>query len=188
MSQPNGCDELMSFQFRAAQGWLSRAAQSSDIYAKFFFYFSGFNALFFLWSRIDGVNGDAKEIKNMLGKFDETKAKELLAKSYASVGYFSHRNPVARMDRRTCADPYGFDEKEGTKWKEILDDQTKSSTERLISLGEIIYLVRSNLIHGSRVPVHDSEAIPNCLEPLKILLEESIELTRTRLSPAPLVP
>jgi len=178
MNPSINCDELVSFQLRAAEGWLSRAKQSGDNYGKFLFYFSGFNALFFLWSKIDHVHGDTNEIKNMLQKFDETKAQQMLDSVRASVEYFTAREPVGRMDNRTCQNPYGSDKREGSKWKTILSDQTRPARDRLVALGEIVYLVRSNLIHGSRVPVHDSEAIPRCLEPLEVLLEESIELTK----------
>jgi hypothetical protein len=176
-----GCVELKNFQLKTAQAWLNRGELISDSFAKFFFYFSGFNALFFLWGKIDHVNGgDKKEIQNLLNKFDEPKAAEILSRVSANVEYFSQRDPVQRMEKRTCENPSASDKSEGIKWKTILLDQTKSARDHLVSLGEIIYLVRSNLIHGSRVPIQDSVAIPNCLDSLKILLEESISLTQMK--------
>lgn len=178
MNPSETCKELVDFQLRAARVWRDRGALASDDYAKFFFYFSGFNALFFLWGRIDNVKRrDSEELNHILDKFDETKAREILGKVQSSVKYFSLREPVAKMNSRTCKNPYGSKE-EGTICKSILVDNTKSARERLLSLGRMIYLVRSNLIHGSRVPVVDSEAIPNCLGPLQIILDESIRFTQ----------
>jgi hypothetical protein len=81
------------------------------------------------------------------------------------------------MEKRTCENADPSNHGEGMKWKQILVDPTKAASDHIVSLGEIIYLVRSNLIHGSRVPIPESEAIPNCLKPLAIFLKESIKLT-----------
>jgi hypothetical protein len=40
--------ELAIFQCKAAGRWLKRGRESKDIFAQFFFYFAGLNALYFL--------------------------------------------------------------------------------------------------------------------------------------------
>ena len=62
--------ELIIFQLKIAERWYDRGNRISDIFAKFFFYFTGFNALYFLWKEIDNINGgEKKHIENLLRKF-----------------------------------------------------------------------------------------------------------------------
>jgi len=168
----------MDFQLKVAERWLERAEKSLDDYAKFLFYFSGFNALFYLWSKIDRVEGDSKEINNLLLKFDEATAKRILDQVNLSVLYFCSRGPVARMERRTCNNPTPGSVGEGEKFKRELEAERKTARERLVALAQVIYLVRCNLIHGSRVPGDDPVTTKICLEPLRVFLKESIEYTR----------
>ena len=82
--------DLIKFQLNIAQRWLDKGNEAKDIFAKFFFYFVGFNALYFLWSEIDKVGGknEGKYIENLLKKFDKEKAEEILNKTRGSIDYF----------------------------------------------------------------------------------------------------
>jgi hypothetical protein len=167
----------MDFQLKVAERWLERAEKSLDDYAKFLFYFSGF-ALFYLWSRINHVEGDANEIKNLLGKFDEATARSILDQVHLSVLYFCHRGPVPRMQERTCSNPTPVSVAEGERLRRELGNEGKTAKERLVALAQVIYIVRCNLVHGSRVPGDDPVTTGTCLEPLRLILKESIEYTR----------
>lgn len=177
--------ELMDFQLKVAERWLERAEKSMDDYAKFLFYFSGFNALFYLWSKINHVEGDSKEINNLLLKFDEATAKNILDQVDLSVVYFCNRGPVARMEKRTCDNPTSVSVTEDERLKRELGDEGRTAKERLVALAQVIYLVRCNLIHGSRVPGDDPVTTRICLEPLRVFLKESTEYTR-KMSTQPL--
>ena len=171
----------MSFQLNAADKWLERAQKTGDVYAQFLLYFTGFNALFFLWGKIDGIVHDPDQITNLLKKFGENMAQQILDQSKTSLDYFLRREPVARMKTRTCQRLEGYDKSQGQKWKKQLD-RNQSAVKRLVALGQIVYLVRCNLIHGSKVPEEDTETVSSCLGPLKLVLENSIAYTTTRVT------
>ena len=59
-------DDFIRFQQKIAERWLIRGNQAVDSYSKFFFFFSGFNALYFLWRKADNE-------KNLLHKCDTEK-------------------------------------------------------------------------------------------------------------------
>jgi hypothetical protein len=55
----------------------------------------------------------------------------------------------------------------------------KTSIERLVALGMILYLVRSNLIHESKAESgDDKDVIVNSVYVLKVLLEQMITFTK----------
>jgi len=184
MNSNTDCRELMSFQLIAAKSWLQRAKKSKDVYTRFLLYFSGFNALFLLWSKIDHHDSkhDYEQITNLILKFEESTAQHMLDQSKTSLNYFRKRKPVARMIARTCQEPEKYDESYGRKWKQQLDESNQSAVERLVALGQIIYLVRCNLIHGSKVPEDDELTVSKSLKPLKLLLENSIKFTKNCMS------
>jgi hypothetical protein len=174
-------DDLIRFQVNIAERWLKRGDKAEDIFAKFFFYFTGFNALYFLWRKIDGLDqtNEGKHIENLLKKFDEIKAQEILDGVRTNVAYFCQRRPIQRMDKRTINDPYSGEEYEGRRWKERLQDNQLSALERIVAMGQILYLVRSNLVHGSKAETGDDrEIIQMSIEPLRIFLREALLRTR----------
>lgn len=85
------------------------------------------------------------------------------------------------MRKRTYENPYEGDKTEGIKWRKILQNNKRTASERVIALGGILYLVRCNLVHGSKEDSGDDEKIiEKSLEPMKIFLEEAISWTRLR--------
>lgn len=79
------------------------------------------------------------------------------------------------MDRKTGKKPYKGEEYEGRKWKKILQDNGQSALEQLVAIGQILYLVRSNLAHGSKTESGDDrEIIEMSIEPLRVFLAEAI--------------
>ncbi len=174
-----GWDELVWFHRTIAERWLQRGRGSGDPFAKFFFYFSGFNALYFLWKTIDGLSGgESRQIENLIKKFSPSEAKEILRGLAPSVNYFSERRPVQRMDERSSQSQLTGTQKEGRKWQKILIEEGRP-LEQLNALGQIIYIVRSNLVHGSKAESgDDEEVIKSSLAPLEELLTRGISLSQ----------
>ena len=92
-------DDFIRFQNKIAERWFKRGNEAIDPFSKFFFFFSGFNALYFLWKKVDGVDegAEGKQIEHLLNKFGEPEAKEILASTRASIDYFAQRNPILRI-------------------------------------------------------------------------------------------
>jgi hypothetical protein len=179
-------DDLVRFQLVIAERWLERGNKAKDTFAKFSFYFTGFNAIYFLWRKIDnldyvseGKHSEGKHIENLLNKFDEAKAREILDKIGISVDYFSKRRPIQRMDRRSSKALYMGEESEGGRWRKKLQDNNLPPSERLVAMGQILYLVRSNLVHGSKAESGDDlNIIQKSIEPLKVFLTEAVSWTK----------
>jgi len=171
--------DLMEFQLTIAERWLNRGDNVEDIFAKFFFYFAGFNSVYFLWRKIDAIDreSEVKHIENLLKKFDEPMVQDILKKMNENIIYFINRTPIQRMDSRNIGNQLTGNDSEGEKCRIKLSD--KQETERLIAIGSILYFVRSNLVHGSKKDSGDDrKIIENAIEPLKIILLKSISLTR----------
>ena len=49
------CAPLLGFQNDKARRWLGRAQGFDDPFVRFFLSFSGFNALYFAWARVDDL-------------------------------------------------------------------------------------------------------------------------------------
>jgi len=182
MNDSSNWYDLIKFQLNIAERWLQRGNKTEDVFAKFFFYFTGFNALYFLWRKINNLDetNEGKHIENLLSKFDEIKAQEMLDKVSNSIDYFCKRRPIQRMNKRILKDDhYVGDEEEGRSWKNKLQKKELSASKRIIALGHILYLVRSNLVHGSKTESGDDfEIIKNSIEPLKLLLTEALSWTQ----------
>lgn len=173
---------LFDFQTKIARRWQDRGGQTNDPFAQFFFYFAAFNALYFLWKCIDQTGdeqgpNEGKQIENLLSKFTESEAGDILGTVEANVTYFLERRPIRRMNRGS---PRLGDDSEGRRWQRKLRDGT-SSVVKLNALAQIIYLVRSNLAHGSKVDSgDDKEIIRHSLPPLQIVAARALEKTREK--------
>lgn len=183
------CKRLLEFQVKIAQRWqkLGNETKKNEtrggIFAQFFFYFAGFNAIYFLWRIIYNLDPyrEANHIKELLEKIDETTAQKILSKVKSSVDYFCQREPIQQMIKRSCKSPYKGDETEGDKMKKILQNKNKTASEKIVALGTILYFVRCNLVHGSKEESgsgDDNEIIKKSIKPLSVLLEEAISWTR----------
>jgi hypothetical protein len=191
MMNPNNSlwkwEDLIRIQLNIAERWLNRGKISGDKFAKFFYYFSGFNALYFLWREIDGLKNEKgerpnepKQIEHLLKKFDEKQALETLETLSENVKYFCRRRPIQRMDRRKVRNPFEGDSDEGKKWQKWLKEKSLA-LDRLLAIGEILYLVRSNLVHGSKKESGDDEQIiDNSISPLEVFLTKSILVTKNK--------
>lgn len=182
--QSNG--PLTVFQSNVARRWLQRGEQTKDPFAQFFFFFTGFNALYFLWARLDKmaneqgeVPNEGKQIENLVGKFGEDSCKVVLDSIEAPVIYFVCRPPIQEMRKRDVNRDVG-DSREGKRLRNKLESGS-TAQERLVAMARILYLVRSNLFHGSKAESGDDhEIVVNSVAALKELLRESIEMTQLR--------
>lgn len=177
------CRTLLIFQTNVADRWYRRAERFDDPFVKFFFYFSGFNALYFAWAKADDLKnsqgneaGENLQIKNLLEKLSSEEAEEILEQSRPAIEFFLSRGPIQRMGKRTCRELEG-EVDEGRSARSKLA-RSSSSIDRLVALGKILYLVRSNLVHGSKVEGGDDERIVNAsVGPLNLLLKRAIGFT-----------
>lgn len=182
------CAPLLVFQTKIARQWHFRAECSSDVFAKFFFYFSGFNALYFAWAKADDLRnsqgneaGENLQVKNLLEKLSSEVAEGILEQSRPAIEFFLSRGPIQRMGKRTCDNFLKGEESEGRSARNKLT--SSSSVDRLVALGKIIYLVRCNLVHGSKAEWGDDEQVIRAsVAPLGLLLKRSIEFTEKQLS------
>jgi len=181
---------LATFQTNIAKRWLERGHSSADLFAKFFFYFAGFNALYFLWGRVDDVRnqqdrpaGEEKQVENLVRKLRSNDVNEMMTTLTQTVHFFEERSPIQRMDRRGPKNPIDGETTEGKKWRERLHHEELS--ERLVALGSILYLVRSNLVHGSKVDSgDDQDIIDHAVPAVKLFLEKSLIISESALREA----
>lgn len=172
---------MIRYQLPIAERWLQKGKDTRDIFSKFFFFFAGFNAIYFLWKQIEIPNrkGQENHIENLLSHFDKEKAQEILNTVGESVEYFTERRSIQQMERRTSDNLCAGNDTKGIEYKKILQKNNNPAKKRIIALGKILYLVRCNLVHGSKEHSgDDKEIIEKSLEPLKLFLEESISWTR----------
>lgn len=186
-----GWGVLANIQLRIAERWLERGVQSGDHFAQFFFYFAGVNALYYLWSKADGVRGgtpgrppnEAQQIEHLLSKAGASESVAVLAAARDCVAYFSDRRPIERMDKRSARHATAGSGREGSDAREILLNE--GDNERLRALGHILYLVRSNLVHGSKMDCgDDQEVIEHAAPGLRSILEWAVRYTRSELGGA----
>ena len=174
-------DDFIRYQLEIAERWLEKGNKTKDIFSKFFFYFAGFNSIYFLWKTIENPNqkGQENDIENLIKNFDDEKIHKILGKIGESLEYFYERQPIQQMEKRKKEDFCVGDETKGSKYNTILQNKNNPAKERIIALGKILYLIRCNLVHGSKEDSgDDEEIIEKSLKPLKIFLDEAISWTR----------
>ena len=183
--------DLAEFQLHIAERWWDRGAGTDDPFARFFFYFAGVNALYYLWSKVDDVRGGApdrppnevRQIEHLLSRAGPSDAADVLANAHHCSEYFAERRPIERMDRRSQRRTRVGDVREGRTARDVL--RTGSETERLRALGEILYPVRSNLAHGSKMDQGDEQdVVEHAVPGLGAILNRAISHTRSELRKA----
>jgi hypothetical protein len=183
---PGQWTELAEFQLHIAERWRERGARAEDSFARFFFYFAGINALYFLWSKVDDIRrttpdrppDELLQIRHLLSKAGSGAGDVLTASG--CVEYFAERRPIERMDKRSSSRASVGDRSEGRKARDKLG--AGSDPDRLGALGVILYLVRSNLVHGNKMDQGDDEEVIRKAAPgLAAILDWAVGHTRSRL-------
>ncbi|MEQ8191443.1 MAG: hypothetical protein ABRQ39_25990 [Candidatus Eremiobacterota bacterium] len=178
-------DEFREQQRHIAEQWLHKGNITDEknddtiIFARFFFYFTGFNAMYFLYKEIDNLDGrytppkkcpEYKQIEHLLDKFDETTAQKIRNNIEPSIKFFSNRS-IQPMNIRNERERKRIAEKNKTN---ILN--SSSVKEKIKALGQAIYNVRCNLYHGSKeASADDQRIVSNCIKPLEVFLEKAIK-------------
>lgn len=177
--------ELAHFQLRIAEQWFERGEKTRDVFAKFFFFYTAFNALFFLWKEVDEVGRgesneprETKQIENLLGRLGGALWDELGATLGEPISFFAGR-AIERMDKRGGTQPLRGKATEGRKHQRVLADPRVDATEKLKALGNILYLVRCNLAHGSKMVMGDDfDVIENAVPLLQSFSSRAIQYTK----------
>jgi len=143
--------QIVGFQIQVAEGWI-RESESRDVHPRFKFlgYFMAFNALYWLWGIFDG--GHASEvvrIQRLVGRLGMNATKDILARHDDYIRFLTARDPLLRMDARSRTSTTGSPGK-GEEYLALLQDRTAST--KLQGLASILYLIRCNLMHGSKTP------------------------------------
>ena len=128
--------------------------------------------------------GEGKQIEHLLKSLTHETATYVLGLLTQPVDYFSKRRPIERMDKREVRHPTAGSDREGTMWRKQLRE-AENPVDKVSALSQILYLVRSNLVHGSKAQSGDDAKIITISGPaLKKLLELTINSTRRRFFPA----
>jgi hypothetical protein len=176
---------LANFQTNVAKRWQQRARSCGDVFAQFFFYFAGFNALYFLWAQVDDIRnekgqyvGEEKQIHNLIKRLSPSVSKQILEDLKETLRFFMEHNPIQRMDRRNAQHPIDGQETEGAKWRRDLFMVDQG--QRLLALGSILYQIRCNLVHGGKIESgDDKEIITRAVPAVALLLDKCLAITES---------
>jgi len=131
--------------------------------------------------RMEGTN-DVALLGNLVERLDEDVATELLKTHTESVVHLLKRGPIRRMDRRSITNA-GGSPREGKQYHGKLKNTNLPGRERLRALAAILYLIRCNLVHGSKISdAMDHDLLRLCVPPLRSLAEATYKQTKILLS------
>jgi hypothetical protein len=170
---------LAHFQLRIAQQWFDRGEKTSDVFAKFFFFYTAFNALSFLWKEVDSVGaGDIPQIENLAGRLNGTLWQKLERDFPEPIESFTRR-PIERMGKRKISRPSRGEGGEGRRHQRVLADPGADPSEKLKALANVLYIVRCNLTHGSKMIMGDDlNIIQSAVPLLRVLSSRAIAYTK----------
>ena len=158
-------NSLAIFQIHIAERWFERAGRTKDLYARFFFLFAGFNALYYLWRKVDNLRGgdpkkspnEGDQIRHLIARVKPEDRATILQEARRTTEFFKNRGAIERMDSRSAGNPMKGNSKEG---REALEDLVRGNdSARLAALGTILYLIRCNLVHGGKMDEGDDEKV-----------------------------
>jgi hypothetical protein len=124
-----------------------------------------------------GPRGEARLLQDLVGRFRDNVAHGILADAAVaqSIAFFKARLPVRRMDKR--GRNVDGDPSDGKRYQKRLQDDG-GAVAHLQALAGIIYLVRCNLVHGSKVVDGlDEELLSHSTPPLRLLATEAKDFT-----------
>lgn len=128
-------------------------------------------------SRVLGLAGEPKLIDGLVRSLGSDVALGILTNegTIKGVQYLLERGPIQRMDRREPSGITGSIEEGRRHQRRLRDEQDPS--ERLRSLAQILYVVRCNLVHGSKmVDGYDIDLLQRCAPALRLIAEASLTL------------
>lgn len=130
-------------------------------------------------NRVLGRVGEPKLVEGLVRSLGSEVAVSILADEGTMKGfqYLLDRGPIQRMDRRKAGGITGSIE---GGWRHQRGLQgVGDPTERLTSLAQILYVVRCNLVHGSKmVDGYDIQLLERCVPALRLIAEASLRKIR----------
>ncbi|MFA5083309.1 MAG: hypothetical protein WC474_12230 [Hydrogenophilaceae bacterium] len=183
------CRNLLTDQLMIAKSWQEKAASTQDVFARFFFLYTAFNALYFAWAKAGRQGNDEKQqIEYLLKKLPGITATEILDGVSTEIQFFLARNtPIRDMRNQGCNDPLQgevSDDRRTAVWDDLRGGQEgEVSAKRLVALGKVVYFVLCNLVHGSKAERRgdDKDVITNAIGPLCEILCAAVAYTETEL-------
>lgn len=101
--------------------------------------------------RLEGPMSEGKMIAAVVRLLNPEAAADVLRDSAEFIHYLRARErPIHRMDTRSAKDSIG-DPREGRKHLRVLGDDKSSAIDKVAALAATLYLIRCNLVHGSKV-------------------------------------
>lgn len=129
--------------------------------------------------RLNAPVGEHRLISNLVSTIPAEVAGKILedADVTRSIQYLLVRGPVQRMDRRDSGGVTGSI-KETRQFQRRVRDAIEP-LDRLSALAQLLYIVRCNLVHGSKALVGlDIELLQHCVPPLRMITEASLAMIR----------
>ncbi len=180
---------LIGQQLMIANVWVARADGTTDLFYEFICRYMAFNALYFVWRRIDPIlsaqNSPPEKtwIDTAVEQLTDD-ADRLLVACQESIEFFVGRDGVRRMDKRTVAEPITGDPTEGQGHVLTLRDGEAPAVGRLVALARLVYLVRCNLMHGGKIDSgSDEHVVANALSVLKAIVPSLYSVTQSAARP-----
>jgi hypothetical protein len=177
---PREVEEIVRFQIEVADGWIRESREeSAHPRLRFIGYFMAFNALYWLWGMLEGTHqSEVARIQALVEELGLDTANRILSRHSSFMGFLISRGPIRRMDKRSRTSAAGHPG-DGTRFLALLQD--RAPTTKLKGLASILYLIRCNLVHGSKVAhAEGADLVRQSIPPLRSIAEACLEYSRNR--------
>lgn len=151
--------QIVDFQTAAATSWLVAGDQTKHHKLRFISYFTAFNALYWLQGLFEPQRRESDAIANMVEQLGSTRATELLRAPEVTefIAYLRERGAIRNMDRRNLNDAKGGTSPGKEHMADLADGN--DAMARLKSLALVLYLIRCNMVHGSKLASPDEDEL-----------------------------
>jgi hypothetical protein len=129
---------------------------------------------------LGGLKNEAVLIQSLVEKLGDETANRIVTEQQEFVHFLlvDRQRPIHRMDKRSITDSVG-DPKDAKKYLKWLRDPKMGAIKKLQAIASTLYLIRCNLVHGSKVAhVEDGGLVGRSVPPLRAVTEAAIEYTR----------
>ena len=127
-----------------------------------------------------GMKGESRLLANLVSNMPEASATTFVREHAGFMRHLTERGPIREMGRRSRSDAV-LDDKTGRQLHRKLTAENSSSV-RVQAVAGILYLIRCNLVHGSKISdALDGELLSLSVQPLRTLAEWAYNLTEARL-------
>lgn len=177
--------DIIEFQKIAASGWLHEGddLETVQLYSRlklqFILYFTAFNATYWLWGKFHPPTktGEVPQIQALIERLDGAVVHTILTNHASYIQWLRvRRTPVLSMKDRTRTDARGSSTRGAVYKRELADPDDKV---KLKALASILYLVRCNLVHGSkRAGDGYGRLVDDGVAPLRAIAEACLDHTK----------